>query len=227
MSGVDTVRLRALLAERKRSARDVSRSAGLGETALKDILQGRSRSPSINTLSLIAAELDVPLSEFASVDEGLAPARSRQIAPAYLPVRHRVAAGLWLSVEEYAQDFPEPPQAVVPDSRYAEWPQWLEVVDGDSMNLVVPAGRYVHVVDALEMGYAPRSGDIVVVERRRMGGHMRERTLKEVQIGGQGVELWPRSSDPKYQTPLALADADETTEVQIVGKVIGVYWSMG
>lgn len=225
MSGVDTTRLRALLSEKKRSGRDVSRKAGLGETAVKDILSGRNRRPALDTLAKIAAELEVPVSDFASDGPDALGERSSQIVPSYLPVRHKVAAGVWRSVDEYAQDFPEPPQAVVPDRRYADWPQWLEVVDGESMNLLVPSGRYVHVVDAVEMGYAPRSGDLVIVEARRMGGHLRERTLKEVQIGAGGVELWPRSSDPRYQAPLRLSDSDETTEVQIVGKVIGAYWS--
>lgn len=227
MSGVDTNRLRALLAEKKRSARDVSLKAGLGETAIKDLLSGRNKRPSLENLSAIAGELEVSITEFANIDDlPSGDDRKRQIVPSYLPVRHKVAAGVWLSVDEYSQDFPEPPQAVAPDARYAEWPQWLELVEGESMNVIIPAGRYVHVVDAIEMGYAPSHGDIVIVERRRMGGHLRERTIKEVKINGRGVELWPRSTDPKYQSPVVLSDSDETTEVCIVGKVIGVYWSM-
>lgn len=227
MSGIDRARLKEILNEKNRSARDVSLKSGLGDSAVKQILNGVNKKPSLDALLKIAAEIDVPLTDFADLDivTGVDPIRRRQVVPAYLPVRYKVAAGVWLALDEYAQEYPEPPQAVVPDGRYAEWPQWLELIEGASMNEVMLPGTYAHVVDALEMGYAPAAGDFVVVERRRMGGELRERTCKEVRLNGRGVELWPRSTDAKYQEPLILADSDETTEIQIVGKVIGSYQS--
>ena len=153
----------------------------------------------------------------------MAGAREAQIVPRYLPVRYKVQAGLW-----YEVDADEPPEqishAVAPDPRFANWPQWLELVVGDSVNLRIAPGSYAHVVDAIEMGYAPKDGDFVVVERRR--GAVRERTIKQAEVKGWAVTLWPRSSNPKWSDPIQVNEGardGEQIEVEIVGLVIGAY----
>jgi SOS-response transcriptional repressor LexA len=146
--------------------------------------------------------------------------------PLFLPVLHRVQAGYWLETDVEAQVMLESPKAVMPDPRYGEWPQWLEQVVGDSANLKIPEGSFAHVVDAIEMGYEAHDGDWVVVERRRAGGLLRERTIKQVQISGSRVELWPRSTNPKWSSPVVLDEGsrpNEDMEVEIVGQVIGFY----
>lgn len=150
-----------------------------------------------------------------------------RLEPAFLPVLHRVQAGYWIEVEVASQEYPAPPQSVAPSPAYEGYPQWLELVVGDSMNREVPEGSFVHVVDAIELGYAPASGDLVVVERRRDQGRLRERTVKQVEIGANGrVELWPRSHNPDWNKPLTLASDEEGVEVQVVGLVIGFYKSL-
>lgn len=147
-----------------------------------------------------------------------------KLAPRFLPVRYKVQAGNW-----YEIDTEEPPEqaqlAVLPDPRFANVPQWLEKVVGDSVDLKIPAGHYAHVVDAQELGYAPRDGDWVVVERRRDQGCTRERTIKQVEVRNGQVALWPRSRNPKWASPvdLAVGSRPGDTEVQIVGLVIGAY----
>lgn len=144
-----------------------------------------------------------------------------RLAPRFLPVRYKVQAGLW-----YEIDAEEPPEqtslAVLPDPRFARFPQWLEKVVGDSADLRIPAGHYVHVVDAIELGYAPKSDDWVVVERRRDQGAVRERTIKQVEIVAGRVRLCPRSRNPKWADPINLCDGarPEDTEVEIVGLVV-------
>jgi len=149
------------------------------------------------------------------------------ISPLFLPVLHKVQAGLWLEVDAESQLMSEAPKAVMPDPRYSQWPQWLEEVVGDSANLKIPEGSFAHVVDAIEMGYAPRQDDWVVVERRRAGGLLRERTIKQVALNGSGeIELWPRSTNPKWVSPVSLtagSRAGEDIEVEVVGLVIGFY----
>jgi len=78
------------------------------------------------------------------------------------------------------------------------------------------------VCPAAEAGI--REGDHVVVRVRK--GAMAETTLKEVVVAPDGVELWPRSTDPAYQTPIKLKnvrDADEGPE--IIGVVVGAFSS--
>ncbi len=55
--------LKAILTERKgkTNPKRLSIDAGLGETAVRDILQNRSASPKLDTISKIAAALNVPI----------------------------------------------------------------------------------------------------------------------------------------------------------------------
>lgn len=145
-----------------------------------------------------------------------------KLAPSFLPVRYKVQAGLW-----YEVDAEEPPEqlalAVLPDPRFASFPQWLEKVVGDSVDLRIPGGHYVHVIDAQEMGYAPRHGDWVVVERRRDQGAVRERTIKQVDVANGRTRLMPRSRNPKWAEPVDYAKGSrpgDAVEVVIVGLVV-------
>jgi transcriptional regulator with XRE-family HTH domain len=231
MAQVDRDRLRALVNESGRSARAISLAANLGATAVKDILSGKSRAPGAGTMATIAAELGVPVSELMS---GLQPNPAAEspgslthvkLAPRFLPVRYWVQAGLWREI-----DAEEPPEqitlAVLPDPRFSQFPQWLEKVVGDSVDKRIPADHYAHVVDAVELGYAPSHGDWVVVERRRDQGAVRERTIKQVEVACGRVTLWPRSHNPKWSDPVELTAGTregEDVEVQVVGLVIGAY----
>lgn len=148
-----------------------------------------------------------------------------KLAPRFLPVRYSVQAGHWIE-----NDAEIPPEqitlAVLPDPRFEQFPQWLEKVVGDSADLKIPPGNYAHVVDAIELGYAPRNGDWVVVERRRQQQGTRERSIKQIEVTRNGaITLCPRSRNPKWSEPMVLAagaDGDDT-EVEIVGLVIGAY----
>lgn len=205
---------------------------GRDRSAATKMLNGK-RSVKVNEV----APLTDLIEEFRAKggDEGLsipaaAPAVDPRVIPTLLQVRYRVRAGLWQEVE-----FEEPPEdiayPVLPNPKFAEWPQWLELVEGDSANLKIPDGHYIHVVDAREMGYAPKTGDWVVVERRRDQGAIRERTVKQVEVVDgiplSLIRLWPRSSNPKWKEPVDMAngarEGEEGVEAVIVGLVIGAY----
>lgn len=166
------------------------------------------------------------LNKLASAVDRAAPVLHAEVklAPQFLPVRYKVQAGLW-----YEIDADEPPEqvtlAVLPDPRFSEFPQWLEKVVGDSVDLKIPAGHYAHVVDAIELGYAPKQNDWVVVERRREQGRDRERTIKQVDIASGHVRLMPRSKNPRWSEPVDFLCGSKSgdVEVEIVGLVIGAY----
>lgn len=140
-----------------------------------------------------------------------------------LPIRERVQAGAWLQVDDSNQDQP-PTHPVARDPRYPHAAQWLSEVVGDSVNrLNIIDGDLVHCVDAVDIGYYPRTGDIVVVERRRFGGHERELTIKQVEVGPEGIILWPRSTNARWSSPVeinaGLRDGEEA-EVLVRALVI-------
>jgi SOS-response transcriptional repressor LexA len=140
-----------------------------------------------------------------------------------LHVRHVVQAGAWIEVDEAASERIVAPPVSASSAFPAEM-QWLELVRGDSADLYYPEGAFVHVVGAIDIGYAPRDKDFVVVERRREQGGLIERSIKQVERRGRKIELWPRSRNPKWQRPLDLGDgADDSTEVEIVALVLGAH----
>lgn len=238
MSSLDRDKLRALIAAKKITPRELSRRVGDNPYLVRDILSGKSRNPRTDTIAKIAMELGVDVSEFMVNDQGptlKTDSPSPRIVPRLLPVRYRAQAGHWYEVE-----FEEPPSVVsypvAPDPRYSSLPQWLEEVVGDSANQRIQPGQLIHVVDAIAMGYAAQEGHWVVVERRRDQGRTRERSVKQVHIRPDGVvELWPRSTNPKWSNPLIESSPAATTdaghpietpdgiEVEIVGLVVGAY----
>lgn len=152
------------------------------------------------------------------------PLKSRPaISPAYLPIRDRIQAGAWLAADDFIQDGRTYP--AMRDTRYPHAQQWLSEVQGDSMNLLnIMDGDLVHCLDIEDADYKPRHMDIVEVERLRFGGHERELTLKQVEATPSGLVLWPRSTNPRWQTPIDLRDglSDRESETDVVVKIRSV-----
>lgn len=148
--------------------------------------------------------------------------------PTFLRVRYQVGAGLWRMVDDVGQvDYGTAP--VLADPAYAQFPQWFERVVGDSMNLEYHEGTLLHVIDTIALGYAPRAGDHVIVQRTKNQGADIERTVKEVQFAPHGMVLCAKSSNPRWANHPVVVKPDghdqEDCEVQIVGWVLGSYRS--
>lgn len=142
-----------------------------------------------------------------------------------VPVRGIVAAGMYMESDtEVTEDIPIP---AAPGAERSD--QFAFRVSGTSMNARIPDGAYVICVPYWMTREVITHEDTVVVERRR--GGLVERTCKEVNVTPTHYELWPRSTDPKWQTPIRIerqGDGTDTdgVEIEIVGRVIGVYLPM-
>jgi hypothetical protein len=138
-----------------------------------------------------------------------------------LPIKHKVAAGVWQEVDAFA-DEPLGEAPITPRPDIAAIEQWAELVVGDSFDRKYPEGTLLHVRSAF--GADPKSldGKRVIVERTRDGGHLRERTVKEIVVTPKGkIELWPRSHNPRWSKPLAWEDGlKDGDTVEIVGVVL-------
>lgn len=164
------------------------------------------------------------LAAAAGVNAPDATADPQLVGADFLPIRYDVGAGLWQEVTD-SQVFLGT-GTVAPDPAYSGFPQWLERVQGDSMDREYRSGDLVHVVDAISLGYAPQHGDHVILVRRRQDGGEIERTVKEVVRGAGGrIEFWPRSTNARWNSPVIMSDdeLDDTTEVEVAGLVIGSY----
>lgn len=167
------------------------------------------------------------LAEVAGVDpptvEGFTDPKLGRGATKNLPIRYEVGAGIWRSIDEVDVFYGY--GAVPADPNFEGFDQWMERVVGDSMDKEYLPGDQLHVVDASGMGYQPRPGDHVVIERRMDGG-LRERSVKEVRMTHDGgVEFWAKSNNPRWAKPITASNGRESDngEVAIVGFVIGSY----
>lgn len=215
-------KVRELMAARGLNPYSTAAKAGLQEDTVRDILRGKTKDPGASKILKLARALETSVEVL--MDD--APQFSGQHAEEIeLPVAYVCAAGVWKEVDELAQAAPRmEPAAYIP--AYAGWRQWLEEIEGDSIDKLIPPGALIHVVDTQQMGYEPTSGDLVVVERSRAGGFIRERTVKQVEFNAGQIELWPRSHNAKYQQPLKLdhgTEGDDSVEIRIVGKVLQAY----
>lgn len=163
-----------------------------------------------------AAGLDLP--------QGLAVAPMAAPSTDELPLIGPIQAGKWAEIDETNQDEPLL-LSVIADRRYPHARQWIRQVRGDSMNArgVMP-GHYAHIVDITDAGVNLNSGMIVEVTRSRDGGALREITLKEVEIGPDGMRLWPRSTNPRWSDPVVLDGGHNgDIEVQITGLLLQAF----
>jgi SOS-response transcriptional repressor LexA len=169
-------------------------------------------------------------------DEAEGAARTETGAPVpYAEVIGEVAAGRWLQVEFHDEAKYEPVPFV--PGRYADLPQTAYRVVGPSMDMKrIEDGDFIICVPYMAARTSPQSHDIVVVEMNR-GGEI-ERTCKELIVGTESYELWPRSSHPSFAHPIIIpripenenqpwATDDDSKTVSIVGLVIGRFRPFG
>lgn len=176
---------------------------------------GYTREALIEERARIAGD-DLPTRPAPSPGERASWAQARTPELTLLPIRDTAQAGAWLLADDHRQEAPAT-HPVARDPRFPHAHQWLDEVRGDSLNkLNIVEGDLVHCVDAVEIGYYPRTGDIVEVERLRFGGQERELTLKQVEVGPDGIYLWPRSTNPRFRNPLILTDgAGDGEEIEV------------
>lgn len=141
--------------------------------------------------------------------------------PRYVHLRGTIAAGVWLEHDEA----PQLTEAVpIIGGRWGSLEQFGYRVRGNSVDkLRIFDGDYVICVPYFDARRWPVQDDVVVVERRR--GVTIERTVKQLALTADGCELWPRSTDPKFQEPIPIkrtgeGEEPDGTTVEIIGLVI-------
>lgn len=173
--------------------------AGLGETAIRDILKGRSRHPRHDTIQKIADALNCSAAEL--LGEGQAAAVSDQIM-----VCGTVQADAWHDEAQWPSELWFP-LSLPPDPRYPAAERHGLVVRGNGMDCLYPDGSIVLCLPLDKLGHGLRHATRVVC-RRRKGDGKTELSIKEYVEREDGtVWLWPRSTDPHFQQPLQLPSA--------------------
>lgn len=172
----------------------------------------------------VAAEELIKMGEFfgsnppgMSVDlKPVKPANSGQI-----PIRGKVAASSWMDVDD--MDFGYDDVEMVP--AYGSYPpdwQLALLVEGNCLNKRAEHGDILICLDLIKAQEGYKDGDLVVVERRKFDGQMVQRTAKRVKATARGFELWPESTDPAHQDPIALYDHTPGEEADVVARVLWI-----
>jgi len=201
------------------NAYQTAKKAGLGDSFVRDILRGRTRSPSAENLAKLAAALDTTPDYFTLEAEPVEPPKAQPLPISGLAVVGDIQAGTWLDRSLFDDGHEQEIIPVARDPRFPRAKQYGLRVKGDSMDREFPDGSYVTCVDYYDSGLNMKDGLIVHVERHN--GPLVEVTLKAIEhVDGQ-LMLTPRSTNPKH-VPLKL-EGDAGSEIIVKGVVIGSY----
>ncbi len=210
-------RIRARIQQLGTNPRAVSDKAELGPTAVRDILDGRSRSPRQITLKKIARALNCDLAYLTGDSTSVGGATSAKISTA--PVIGDVRAGIWMEADEFSAEVDISELDQVPCVSDLDYPSVQQIafrIVGDSINQICPDGGYAICLLWSELGVEPASGMFVVAERNRHG--LYETTIKQLMGGPGDWRLEPRSTNPDYKTITFPSDSDDE-EVRIIALV--------
>lgn len=201
------------------NAFQTAKKAGLGDSFVRDILRGRTRSPSAENLAKLAAALDTTPEYFTlETEPSVAPV---PLTPPItgLNVIGDIQAGTWLDRSIFDEVHEHEIIPVARDPRFPHSKQYALRVKGDSMDREFPEGSYVTCVEYFDSGLSMKDGLFVHVERH--SGSLVEVTLKAIERVDGELMLAPRSTNPRH-VPIKL-EGDGGTEIMIKGVVIGSY----
>ena len=243
--------LQARIKELGKTQAGLAAALHVDKSAVTKIIDG-GRGVKVDEVTVIARFVELPYAEVARLlTDGASqpfsapsphpaapiPGGFQPVPVSQVSVHGEVEAGVWREAVEW----PEAERFTVSflAGPYDHLPRFGLRVRGPSMDLIYPEGSVVVCVPYINLGRQPRSGERVVVERSR--GGLVEATVKELEITAEGqCLLWPRSTHPRYQQPIAidsanlpwgLADgpatffhdslAESGSETRITAKVIG------
>lgn len=200
------------------NAFQTAKKAGLGDSFVRDILRGKTRSPNSDNLAKLASALDTTPDWFMNIGDDESPlARVKSVGG--LDVIGNIQAGNWIdrTLIDEAEE-----REIIPvarDPRFPNAKQYALGVVGDSMDVDYPEGSYVTCVDFYDSGLSMRDGLVVHVERHN--GPLVEMTLKAIETIDGVKMLVPKSTNPRHK-PIR-PDGDGGTEIVIRGVVTGSY----
>lgn len=211
------------------NAAAVSRKAGLGTTAVYDILNDKNERPGIATIQALAAALDCSVAYLIGEADYTAGAKRRGTQP--IRVAGVAEAGNFRVMRDFdaSGDNDLPLIDAAPSRHYPKAKHFALEVRGDSMNAAAPTpinpGVYVLCVDMIDAELVIETGNIYAVRRSTDGGQTYECTLKRAKVFRDRIELYPESTNARHKPIVIPAGADyfDSIEIQAIGLVYGLY----
>ena len=213
MGMIDTEKLLDLIAEQGMTPHSASRAAGLGGTAVKDIVQSKRRNPSYATVLALAKVLSVTPEQLLMRDVHNFGTTHPRIAVRDIGVVGLAEPGLWR--EAATSKASGVGDSIKLDVQGYEHATLWAVRVGERQQLGYPPGRIAVYADPSVAGL--RVGDFVLVERYQ--GGLIERTIRE--IGGSRENPLMLSCDPGDESRDPIPYGGELRDVAAL-KVVGV-----
>lgn len=208
-----------------KTKKGLAEALGRFPSAATELLRG-NRKIAANEIPIIAAYLDepppaIPGMEFKPAPELRLAAEGRlQLVTVVGPVQ----AGAFIPIDEFDQSEPEtfyePADPDFPRARRTAFD-----VIGDSMNRLEPSpilpGSRVIGVNYDDIGIPLRDNMVVVVQQERDAGHLREWSVKQIELQDEHIVFHPRSSNPRHKPIIVPRDlrADDGRQVKILALV--------
>ena len=220
-------RLGSRMAKLGMNAKTVSIRAGLGATAVSDILSGKNKRPSIPQVTAIAMALNCDLAYL--VGEQDYPSRDPEIKGTFeVPVSGIAEAGVFRVMPNVRSDFETqlPTIAATKSVRYPRAKHFAMEIRGVSMNKAEPypllPGMFALCVDMVSAELIIESGRIYVVRRTLDAGSTYEFTIKRAHVYRDRIELRSESTDASFEpivVPRRIDTDDDGIEIAAIGLV--------
>jgi transcriptional regulator with XRE-family HTH domain len=215
-------RLKARFAALKTNATQAALQAGLGKTAVRDIIAGKTKSPTMDTLARLANVLGCSVAYLiGDTDDPLSsPDAGNPLLDARMaPIEAELNAG-WFEESSMArwnillnpQDDPRQPQYLLYDHPMFSTHVYKLFAIGDDSNsaLGIRAGDLATAVMPLE-GPLQVEDDMLVVCRRKMRGRdLVEYSLRSVTRSPEAIEFKLCPSSGAY-TPIVIYNAENSS----------------
>jgi repressor LexA len=219
-------RLQAAIDDARMSPSRASQLAGFSEDLLRNLFRGKTKTLNMEAVVNLAQVLGVSVEWLATGNASESEHLRR--SPNHLKVVNvdrrarvmgRVEAGVWREALEFDTDA-QYDVPIVNDVMIDGIPLAGLEVSGTSFNKVYPSGTIVLVASLMDLGRDAFDGEVCVVHRRNRNG-LYEATLKQLEVMDDGARyLWPCSTDPRYQEPIALEPNGEDDDIAITAVVV-------
>lgn len=216
------------------NAKTTSEKAGLGSTAVHDIVTGKNARPALSVIRAIAKALDTTVG-FLSGDNSERPEILGVVKD--IPLVGYAETGAFRPMVDFGDDFVGDLPVICAEGSRAHPTAKLFALTarGDSMNASRPPiieGMTVLCVDFVDAGIEIETGRVYAVRRTRDSGQTWELTVKRAHVFRDRYELRPESTNPAH-TPIiiprgnggASLQQDDGTVIEVIGLVYGTFQS--
>ena len=199
-----------------------AKKAGLGADYVRDLLRGKVKQPSASRLRQLAVVLQCSPEYLMGIGDELGEGppdyeNTAALEPVNLRIAYEIKEGFFEG---------EAPHSLEKDaskwvlSAIPEGDEWLEMVRFSAVPQIVP-GSYVHVIEPDK--YSSWVSEIAVVERKREGGSLTERSLRRVDVQGEHARFGGLWTSAQRYTLNDLKTGSDPAYGRIVGVVVRGY----